>query len=871
VRLVGTASTMASGRSRRIPLSVYLVGLLLLFVVTAAGAALVVRIEAQQDAEDTARGETQFGADLAGSEAAAALTQLESTVSRTAANPAIAAVFVPGSPCNVAFGAVGVLQKTHLEFITPSGSISCSSAGPPTSGVSYGGAVWLPDALRGPVLVAPVLDPRTGRASVVSAAPAGDRGVVAGFADLTDLGTTLASRFGGPRHLEFVVTTADGKTALARSIDAALWAGKSIEGTPFATTAGSTRPDLDNAMRVYGVATAGARGWQVFAGAEQSALLATASALFERQLVVISIGLVAILIGTLFVYRRAVGPVHALSRAVSGMTDPTLAEPVSVTGPAEIARLAENFNELLATVKMQLAEHRRDEANARAMLDASLSAIVGMDGHGKIVEWSRQAEATFGWSRDEVLGQPLASVIVPERYRARHIAGLAEYLRTGVGPVLGKRIELEALTRDGREIAVELSITPAKTPTGHLFTAFIRDISERRRSEQERLGLEEKLRQAERLEGIGRLAGGIAHDFNNILAVVMNYSQFVEDTLPAGSDARDDVVQIRLAAERGATFTRQLLTFAHRGAVDPQDVQLNTILGELRTMLRRTIPSSVNIDLRLAPDLWTICIDIGQLEQLLLNLIVNAADAMPDGGTVLLVTTNVEANGHAPTDAVATTERLVRLEVGDTGYGMSKEVLARAFEPFFTTKPSGKGTGLGLATAYGIVQQAKGAISIRSAVGRGTTVRVDLPAEIGVQPQPARVRAASVADVAPRKAMLFVVEDETAVRKAVIRILSDRGYGVLQAAGPTSAMEVAGLWSGPIDLLLTDIVMPEMSGDELARELRKARPQLRIVYMTGYSGELDTATLRIDGPVVQKPFTRNSLLAAVEGALAERV
>jgi CheY-like chemotaxis protein len=202
---------------------------------------------------------------------------------------------------------------------------------------------------------------------------------------------------------------------------------------------------------------------------------------------------------------------------------------------------------------------------------------------------------------------------------------------------------------------------------------------------------------------------------------------------------------------------------------------------------------------------------------------------------------------------------------------MSKDVIARAFEPFFTTKPKGKGTGLGLATAYGIVQQAHGTISIQSVVGKGTTVHVILPAQLGVQPEVTRIRASSTPDAMPNAAMVFVVEDEAAVRKAVVRLLSDRGYGTLQAAGPSSALDVARLWSGPIDLLLTDVVMPEMSGDELARELRKGRPQLLVVYMTGYSGEIDTAALRVDGPVVQKPFTHEALLSVVEGALAEKV
>jgi CheY-like chemotaxis protein len=286
-------------------------------------------------------------------------------------------------------------------------------------------------------------------------------------------------------------------------------------------------------------------------------------------------------------------------------------------------------------------------------------------------------------------------------------------------------------------------------------------------------------------------------------------------------------------------------------------------------MLRRAIPERVTIDLRLAPDLRTIRIDVGQLEQLVLNLVVNAADAMPDGGTVLLSTTNAELDAESAERSGVAAGHFVQLDVTDTGYGMSKEVIARAFEPFFTTKPKGKGTGLGLATAYGIVQQAFGAIAIESVVGKGTTVRVLLPAQVGVQPETTRIRVASTPEAAPSQAVVLVVEDEMAVRKSVIRMLSDRGYGTLQAAGPSSAIDIAKLWVGPVDLLLTDIVMPGMSGDELARELRRGRPHLRVVYMTGYSGELDLSDLPIDGPVVQKPFTRDDLLAAVEETLAE--
>jgi signal transduction histidine kinase/CheY-like chemotaxis protein len=719
---------------------VYLVGLLLLFALTAAGTTLFVREQATHDAEHTAREETRFAAELAAAEIAASLSLVDTTVARTAATPGIAGVLTPGAPCNIAFGGVGVFPSARLDFVASGGVPACSSALPVPPGLTYAGSTWFPGALRGPSFSAPILDPRSSRQSAVSTALLADRGVLVAFVDLTELATTLATRFGGPRRLEFVVTTADGKTALARSSDTERWAGASIEDSAFARATGSTRPDLDNVSRVYGEATVGVRGWKVFAGADRAVVLSAADYLFVRGLAVSAIGLLVLLAGTLFAYRRIVGPIHDLSRGVTSVVDPDAARPIVVRGPAEISGLAEDFNGLINTLQIQRAEQRR---------------------------------------------------------------------------------------------------------------------------------VEERLRQSERLEGIGRLAGGIAHDFNNILAVVMNYSQFVEDSLPADSEVRNDVVQIRLAAERGASFTRQLLTFAHRGAVNPQDVQLNTILSELRTMLRRTIPERVTIDLRPAQDLWTVSIDIGQLEQLVLNLVVNAADAMPDGGTVLLETANVDLDGWAPTALTLPAGRYVRLDVTDTGYGMPTDVLARAFEPFFTTKPKGKGTGLGLATAYGIVQQAHGTISIDSVVGQGTTVRVHLPAQVGVPAEAARIRAASIPETTPSKAVIMVVEDEAPVRASIMRMLGDRGYGTIQAAAPISALDIAKMWTGPIDLLVTDIVMPEMSGDELARELRKGRPRVRVVYITGYSGELDSATLRIDGPVVQKPFTRDSLLAAVESALAE--
>jgi len=308
VRLVGAAGR-ASGRSRRIPLSVYLTGLLVLFAVTAIASAFIVRAQAEQDAESSALQEAQFGADLAASDVAAAIDQVATAVSRAATNPDSASLFAIGSSCSVSLGGTGVFQRTHLEFITPNGKVMCSSAGPAPAGVSYDLSFWLPQALRGPILVAPVLDARTGRASVVSAAPAGGRGVVAAFVDLTELGTTLATRLSGPRQLEFLVTTADGKTALARSLEPARWSGAPINDSEFVKTGGSTRPDLDNITRVYGQAVAGASGWKVFAGAEQSTVVSSAVNLFLRGLTVMSVGIIAVPVRG--IARRTAAGLHA--------------------------------------------------------------------------------------------------------------------------------------------------------------------------------------------------------------------------------------------------------------------------------------------------------------------------------------------------------------------------------------------------------------------------------------------------------------------------------------------------------------------------------------------------------------------------------
>jgi PAS domain S-box-containing protein len=856
-------------------LRVYLAALIVLFVGTAVGSTLYVRAQAEGAARREVTRDVQFAADLAAAEVADSLASLGTTIAQTAALPGIIAVFdAPPSSCNLVFGPAGVFQKTHLDFLALDGSVICSSMPASSQRTGYAGSDWFASALRGTTLAGPFADHRTGGTSAVSAVPVPGRGVVAGFVDLAGLGPALGSRFGGPAGYEFLITSADGKTAVARSFDSARWVGISLEGTSFVPMVGQgDGRGVDGAPRIYAQAPLAGHGWNVYAGVDVALALQTAADLSAQNVWVNAFRVLLLLIGTLIVYRLITKPIQDLNEMVRAGLTADVQRPIQVSGPKEIVTLGDDFNRLIAKVQAELSEREHAERRVRGMIDASLDAVVGMNQDGNVIEWSRQAEAMFGWSREEACDASLAGLIIPERYRAKHLAGLERYKRTGEGRVLGKRLELEAVTRDGREFPIELTISAVKTPTGEVFSAFIRDISERRLAEEHRLALEQRLRQSERLESVGRLVGGIAHDFNNLLAIVLNYCEFIAERLAPNDPNQGDLAQIRGAAERATKFTRQLLTFARREAVDPEDVDLNELLQGLRDLVGRTLPENIAIEMRLADDVGSVRADRGQLEQLLLNLVVNAADAMSNiGGTLLLFTANVEYDlDSAAQHGDLVPGRYVQLTVTDSGKGMSKEVLARAFDPFFTTKRPGKGTGLGLATAYGVVQQAGGRITLYSEVGHGTTVRVLLPAfDAPVAPAAPTKTAPAIPTGHPTETILLV-EDEDGVRKAAHRILESYGYHVLDAGKPADALKMMSDRTGPLDLLLTDMIMPGMSGRELARTLRSGRPGLHVIYMTGYSEELLRREADDLGEaVIEKPFTRGPLLAAVAKALNEK-
>ena len=392
------------------------------------------------------------------------------------------------------------------------------------------------------------------------------------------------------------------------------------------------------------------------------------------------------------------------------------------------------------------------------------------------------------------------------------------------------------------------------------------DITARKEAEEELHETQEQLRQAQKLEAIGQLAGGIAHDFNNMLSAIIGYSDLILTGLKEEDPLYSDMENIKSCADRSAALTRQLLAFSRKQALQPRVLDLNTIVSDMDRMLRRLIGEHIELVSRPAEGLWQVKADPGQIEQVIMNLAVNARDAMPDGGKLTVESANVELDEeYARTHVSAKPGPHVMIAVTDTGCGMDKETLSRIFEPFFTTKESGKGTGLGLSTAYGIVKQSGGNIWVYSEPEKGTTFKVYLPRVEGVPDE--KVRAKTVAPNRGTETVL-VVEDEDAVRELVARILSVHGYKVLEAPNGGEALVICEK-HGNIDLLITDVVMPNMGGRELAERVGKMRPGVKVLYTSGYTdnaivhqGVLDAGT-----PFIQKPYTVSALLAKVREVL----
>ena len=760
---------------------------------------------------------------------------------------------------------------------------------------------------------------------------------------------------------------------------------------------------------------------------------------------------------------------------------------------------------------------RQSEQRTRMIIDTALDAVVSMDSSGVITDWSAQAERMFGWSGAEAMGQRMSDTIIPPRYRDAHNRGLKKFLATGEGPVLNRRIEVTALTRDGREFPIELAISPAKLGDEWSFSAFIRDLTERKAAEEalrqgeqryrqlfedipvglyrstpegglidanpamvsmlgfadrdaliatpaaslyvdprdrlrwseqmkgegavldfevqmrrldgaiiwardtthvkrapdgtvllyegvleditwrveaeqllqanerrltqilevvpigilvsdemgspvfmnaaakktlgagvavtaidkiaetykaflagtdevyplernplakalkgvaasvddveiresgrivslsvqgapildsdgkviaavvafidtsDRRVLESQLRQTSKMEAVGQLAGGIAHDFNNLLTVIMSYGAMLLDRVDIVDSTREDVQEIAAAADRAAGLTRQLLAFSRQQVMQPRVININTVVGDMEKLLRRLIGEDVDLKISLDPGVATINADPGQLEQVLMNLVVNARDAMPTGGRLSISTENARLSADSVSGPLhAAVGDYVMLTVTDTGVGMTAEVQRRLFDPFFTTKDHGRGTGLGLSTVYGIVNQSGGEITVCSELGQGSTLKVFFPRFVSGAETP--VLEARPKEVPRGAETILVVEDDSNLRELVARVLKKSGYEVHVAAGGADALIIAGDMLTPIDAVITDVVMPGMNGRELVEKLLEMRPGIASLLMSGYTDDevLRRGVQQGDTAFLQKPFTPDQLARKVREVL----
>ena len=560
------------------------------------------------------------------------------------------------------------------------------------------------------------------------------------------------------------------------------------------------------------------------------------------------------------------------------------------TKPARVAmtaiEMADDAAPRLLLVIEDLTAEERLQAARQQSEQRYRDLIQGLDA----IVWEADAR-TFAFSfvsrrAETVLGFPVEHWLRERDFWAKRIhpqdrESVLRGMREALAEGRDHEFEYRAVAADGREVwlrDIVHVVRDGDEPPATLRGLTV-DLTELRRSERALRQSEEQLRQAQKMDAVGKLAGGIAHDFNNLLMIIRGDSDLMLRRLPAGHALRQNAEGIREAADQAATLTRQLLAFSRKQVVAPRLVDLNAIVASVHAMLQRLLGETINLVTVTAPDLGGVTADPGQMEQMILNLCVNALDAMPDGGRLTVRTANVDLGEEARAWSDARPGPYVMLEVSDTGAGMDEETRSHLFEPFFTTKEQGKGTGLGLSTVYGIVKQSGGHISVESAVGRGSTFHIYLPrvavsapaAAPEPRPAPEAARGAAPSErLAPGHGeTILLVEDAQRVRAVVREILEMSGYTVLEARHGAEAVEVANRHAGPIHLLVTDVVMPQMSGRELAQRLATLRPDLKVLYMSGYTDDaiVRHGVLASGIAFLSKPFTPDALALKVRELL----
>jgi PAS domain S-box-containing protein len=507
--------------------------------------------------------------------------------------------------------------------------------------------------------------------------------------------------------------------------------------------------------------------------------------------------------------------------------------------------------------KIVEAALRESEQLARGIVNDALDAIIQIDERGNVIEWNPRAEQIFGWSRQEAVGQPVASLYMPAGYRPRYLE-MNERLHQV--DIAADRFDFAGLRKDGTKVKLEVSMTGVRRRDGNVFNLFLRDITEK-------LAAEEQLRQAQKMEAVGQLTGGIAHDFNNMLTVITGTIEILEEGVADRPELMAIAKLISQAADRGAELTKHLLAFARKQPLNPRKTEINTLVVDTAKMLRPMLGEQVEIESVLRNDVWAAVVDTTQLTTAIVNLAVNARDAMPGGGKLTIETKNVVLDETSALNRDVVPGNYVMIAVSDTGTGIPAAMLDKIFEPFFSTKEVGKGTGLGLSMVYGFVKQSGGHIKVYSEEGHGTSFKIYLPSTSDLTDQSTPAAPASMRGGSET---VMVVEDDALVRNYVTQQLKSLGYQTVCAADANEALRLVD--SGTeFELLFTDVIMPgSMNGRQLADELVKRRPSVRVLFTSGYTedavvhhGKLDPGVL-----LLPKPYRKSDLDRMVREALS---
>jgi two-component system, cell cycle sensor histidine kinase and response regulator CckA len=524
-------------------------------------------------------------------------------------------------------------------------------------------------------------------------------------------------------------------------------------------------------------------------------------------------------------------------------------------------------------IELPLLEFRVMHAKDRERLfqtvfESSPDAIFIEDMAGNVLDCNPAAAALHGSTREQLIGKNVVD-LVPSEYRWRIAA-----LQANTPP----EFEGFSLTADGRSIPVSIRTSHIEYLGQPALVLHVRDISranevlqteiaERSRAEEARARLEREVQGAHKMEAVGRLAGGVAHDFNNLLTVIMGRCEVLLAGLADNHPTRPDVLLIYEAAQKAALVTRQLLAFGRKQVLQPKILNLNAVIGSMETMIRSLISDNVQLTSDLSEGLWTIEADRGQIEQVLMNLVVNALDAMPDGGRLRMHSSNIELDGSPPDFGFSVKSgRYVMFSIQDSGRGMDAEILPHIFEPFFTTKDKTSGSGLGLPTVYGIVKQSGGYVTVVSRPGEGSTFKVYLPGLLA--PAEPLEDNARIMVAAHGGETILLAEDSDLVRQLTREMLEVRGYRVLEALDGKDAVHICKTYTGQIDLTLTDVVMPGLTGRELAEQIAELRPNTKVLLMSGYTDEISKAGFLYPGlHFIEKPFTSNALATKIRELL----